>query len=197
MGSCLETRLCSMNYSRGHMSWHFFAPQCWLHFHTTHSSDSQCPGRTLWIIPIVWGSDISHIAWFSCLQKEKYKSEEKTKIQALWDKTTENLDWLTDGSERRIDKQMVRQLNTQADRKTDIWHDEGLTLETSSKHHNPQAKNTPYQPLLIKPTFSVLAHAEKQRLEVTAEKSSKILTRQTTRQSDWQTGKLAARQTDR
>ena len=40
--------------------------------------------------------------------------------------------------------------------------DEGLTLLTSAKHHIPQATNTPYQPLLIKPIFSVLAHAEKQ-----------------------------------
>ena len=39
--------------------------------------------------------------------------------------------------------------------------DEGLMLETSAKHHTPQAKNIPYQPLLIKPIFSVLAHAEK------------------------------------
>ena len=38
---------------------------------------------------------------------------------------------------------------------------QGLTHETSAKHHNPQAKNIPYQPLLIKPIFSVLAHAEK------------------------------------
>ena len=28
--------------------------------------------------------------------------------------------------------------------------------------HIPQAKNIPYQPLLIKPIFSLLAHAEKQ-----------------------------------
>ena len=40
--------------------------------------------------------------------------------------------------------------------------DEGLTFETSAKHHIPQATNIPYQPLLIKPVFSVLAHAEKQ-----------------------------------
>ena len=39
--------------------------------------------------------------------------------------------------------------------------DEGLTLETPAKHHIPQATNIPYQPLLIKPIFSVLAHAEK------------------------------------
>ena len=36
------------------------------------------------------------------------------------------------------------------------------TLETSAKHHIPQATNIPYQPLLIKPIFSVLTHAEKQ-----------------------------------
>ena len=40
--------------------------------------------------------------------------------------------------------------------------DEGLTLETSAKHHIPQATNILYQPLLIKPISSVLAHAEKQ-----------------------------------
>ena len=37
----------------------------------------------------------------------------------------------------------------------------GLTLEMSATHHIPQATNMPYQPLLIKPIFSVLAHAEK------------------------------------
>ena len=31
--------------------------------------------------------------------------------------------------------------------------DEGLALETSATHYNPQAKNIPYQPLLIKPVF--------------------------------------------
>ena len=37
-------------------------------------------------------------------------------------------------------------------------------LEMSAKHHIPQAKDIPYQPLLIKPihVFNVLAHAEKQ-----------------------------------
>ena len=30
--------------------------------------------------------------------------------------------------------------------------DEGITLETSATHHIPQAKNIPYQPLLIKLT---------------------------------------------
>ena len=45
---------------------------------------------------------------------------------------------------------------------TAVCSDEGLTLETSAKHHIPQATNLPYQPLLIKPIFSVLAHAEKQ-----------------------------------
>ena len=39
-------------------------------------------------------------------------------------------------------------------------------LEMSAKHHIPQAKDIPYQPLLIKPihVFNVLAHAEKQFL---------------------------------
>ena len=40
--------------------------------------------------------------------------------------------------------------------------DEGLTLETSAKHHIPQATNIPCQSLLIKPIFSVLDDAEKQ-----------------------------------
>ena len=34
-------------------------------------------------------------------------------------------------------------------------------LETA-KHNIPQATNIPHQPLLIKPIFSVLGHAEKQ-----------------------------------
>ena len=44
----------------------------------------------------------------------------------------------------------------------DEGSDEGLTLKTSAKHHIPQATNIPYQPLLTKLIFSVLAHAEKQ-----------------------------------
>ena len=41
--------------------------------------------------------------------------------------------------------------------------DSAATLETSAiKHHIPQTTNIPYQPLLIKSIFSVLAHAEKQ-----------------------------------
>ena len=43
-----------------------------------------------------------------------------------------------------------------------VCSDEGLTLETSAKYHIPQATNIPYQPLLVKPIFSVLAHAKKQ-----------------------------------
>ena len=43
-----------------------------------------------------------------------------------------------------------------------VCSDEGLTLEMLAKHHIPQAKNITYQPLLIKPVFSVLAHAETQ-----------------------------------
>ena len=42
-----------------------------------------------------------------------------------------------------------------------VCSDEGLTLETSAKHHILQATNIPYQPLLIKLIFSVLAHEEK------------------------------------
>ena len=41
-----------------------------------------------------------------------------------------------------------------------VCSDEGLTLETSAKHHIPQVTNIPYQPLLIKPIFNVLAHTE-------------------------------------
>ena len=41
-----------------------------------------------------------------------------------------------------------------------LCSDERLTLETSAKHHIPQAKNVPYLPLLIKPIFSALSHAE-------------------------------------
>ena len=36
-----------------------------------------------------------------------------------------------------------------------------LTLETLAKHHIPQAKNIPCQPLLIKPVFSLLANSDK------------------------------------
>ena len=43
-----------------------------------------------------------------------------------------------------------------------VCSDEGLTLETSAKHHIPQATNIPYQPLMIKPIISVVTHAEKQ-----------------------------------
>ena len=42
----------------------------------------------------------------------------------------------------------------------DVW-----SVSPSSEQsllHIPQATNIPYQPLLIKPIFSVLAHAEKQ-----------------------------------
>ena len=38
---------------------------------------------------------------------------------------------------------------------------ERLTLETSAKHHISQATNITYQPLLMKPIFSVLVHVEK------------------------------------
>ena len=37
------------------------------------------------------------------------------------------------------------------------YPDEGLTLETSAKHYIPQAKNIPYQHLLIKPIFLFLS----------------------------------------
>ena len=42
-----------------------------------------------------------------------------------------------------------------------VCSDERLTLEMSATHHIPQAKNIPYQYLLIKPVFSLLAKAEK------------------------------------
>ena len=45
--------------------------------------------------------------------------------------------------------------------KNSVCSDEGLTFETSAKHHIPQASNIPYPRLLIKPVFSVLTHAEK------------------------------------
>ena len=38
----------------------------------------------------------------------------------------------------------------------------GIVLKHFTTVHIPQAINLPYQPLLIKPIFSVLAHAEKQ-----------------------------------
>ena len=37
-----------------------------------------------------------------------------------------------------------------------VCSDEGLTLETSAKHHIPQATNIPYQPWLIKPIFNAI-----------------------------------------
>ena len=37
-----------------------------------------------------------------------------------------------------------------------VCSDKGLTLETSATHHIPQAKNIPYQPLLIKPVLEIL-----------------------------------------
>ena len=42
-----------------------------------------------------------------------------------------------------------------------VDNEKGLTLETSAKHPIPQTKNIPYQPLLIKPIFSILPHAKK------------------------------------
>ena len=42
-----------------------------------------------------------------------------------------------------------------------VCSDEGLTLETPATHYIPQAKNISYQPLLIKPIFSLLANVEK------------------------------------
>ena len=42
-------------------------------------------------------------------------------------------------------------------RSSDLCFDEGLTLETSAKHHIPQATNIPYQPLLIKPIYNYIS----------------------------------------
>ena len=40
----------------------------------------------------------------------------------------------------------------------------GLRMETSATREIPQAKNIPYQPLLIKPVSSLLDNAEKNRV---------------------------------
>ena len=42
-----------------------------------------------------------------------------------------------------------------------VRSDDGLTLETLATNQIPQAKNIPYQPLLIKPIFYLLANEEK------------------------------------
>ena len=42
-----------------------------------------------------------------------------------------------------------------------VCSNEEQTLETSSIHQTSQVKNKPYQPLLIKSTFSLLANEEK------------------------------------
>ena len=56
----------------------------------------------------------------------------------------------------------VSSVSPSSEQTGEFCSDEGLTLEMSAKHHIPQATKILYQPLLIKPTFSVLAHAEKQ-----------------------------------
>ena len=57
---------------------------------------------------------------------------------------------------------LVYQLNSNVSGpKGSASSDEGLTLETSATNQTPQAKKIPYQPLLIKPIFSLLANAEK------------------------------------
>ena len=54
-------------------------------------------------------------------------------------------------------------LNRQNRDRTDrVCSEEGPTLKTSAKHHIPQADKHTISTLLIKPIFSVLAHAEKQ-----------------------------------
>ena len=49
-----------------------------------------------------------------------------------------------------------------------VCSDEGQTLETSSKHHIPQATNIPYQPLLIKPIKKHLSSWEGRFIVVVA-----------------------------
>ena len=47
-----------------------------------------------------------------------------------------------------------------ADILSGVCSDKGLTLETSSKHHIPQAKNILYQPfLVIKSSFHIYDHS--------------------------------------
>ena len=53
------------------------------------------------------------------------------------------------------------QTSGEAMTKIPVCSDEGLTLETSAKHYPTGDKHT-ISTLLIKPIFSVLAHAEKQ-----------------------------------
>ena len=48
----------------------------------------------------------------------------------------------------------------------------GLTLEMSAIHQTSQAKNVPYQPLLIKLVFSLLVNAEKNPVIFQKESSS-------------------------
>ena len=79
-----------------------------------------------------------------------------------------------------------------------ICSDEGLMLETSATHQTQQTKNMPYQPLLIKPTLSLLANAENADFCRT---SLPVFDRQiytpTDRQTDRQTDTPTDRQTDR
>ena len=42
-----------------------------------------------------------------------------------------------------------------------VCSNEMLTVETSAVHQTSQAKNIPYQPLLIKPIIGLFANAEK------------------------------------
>ena len=52
----------------------------------------------------------------------------------------------------------VSPLSEQTDLSTAVCSNEGLTLETSANHQIPQAKNIPYQPLLIKPILKYVAY---------------------------------------
>ena len=63
-----------------------------------------------------------------------------------------------------------------------VCSDEGLTLETSATPQIPLAKNIPYQPLLIKPVFSLLANAEKTVLFKTSHSQKRLLITKFTQQ---------------
>ena len=57
-----------------------------------------------------------------------------------------------------------------------VCSDEGLTLETSAKHHIPQATNIPYQPLLIKPVSNKDYYLRRKRERVYKQMEEKLET---------------------
>ena len=57
-----------------------------------------------------------------------------------------------------------------------VCSDEGLTLETSAKHHIPQATNIPYQPLLIKPVSDKDYYLTRKRERVYKQMEEKLET---------------------